>query len=152
MIKSLKSYLDNLLQESPDNNISHKSKIELATAVLMIEISLADENIGDEEYNTIKNILLEQFTLNKIQIDELISSAENEVDHAVSLHEFSEIINNELSATEKVNIIENLWCVAYADAYLHKYEEYYIRKIADLLHVSHSDYIKTKLKAEKRIE
>tara|TARA_B100000959_G_C14702740_1_gene509465 strand:+ start:252 stop:710 length:459 start_codon:yes stop_codon:yes gene_type:complete len=152
MIKNLKSYLDNFLQESPDNDAPNLSKIELATAVLMIEISLADENIGDSEYKIIKNILLDQFDLNKIQIDELISLAEDEVDHAVSLHDFSETINNELSATEKINVIENLWRVAYADAYLHKYEEYYIRKIADLLHVSHSDYIKTKLKAEKRIE
>jgi len=152
MIKNLKSYLDNLLKESPDKDASHKNKVELAAAVLMIEISLADENIGNSEYKIIKNIFLEQFHLDEAEIDELISLAENEVDHAVSLHEFSETINNELSATEKVNIIENLWCVAYADAYLHKYEEYYIRKIADLLHVSHSDYIKTKLKAEKRIK
>jgi len=152
MIKSLKYYLDNFLQESQDNDISSKSKIELAAAVLMIEISLADENIEDEEYKTIKNILFDQFDLDRTQIDELISLAEDEVDHSVSLHEFSETINNELSAKEKVNIIENLWFVAYADAYLHKYEEYYIRKIADLLHVSHSDYIKTKLKAEKLIE
>ena len=152
MIKNLKSYLDNFLQETPENDAPHLSKIELATAVLMIEISLADENIGDSEYKIIKNILLDQFDLNKMQIDELISLAEDEVDHAVSLHEFSETINNELSATEKINIVENLWHVAYADAYLHKYEEYYIRKIADLLHVSHSDYIKTKLKAKKRIE
>ena len=71
------------------------------------------------------------------------------MDHAISLHEFSETINNQLSSTDKVNIIENLGRVAYADAYIHKHEEYYIRKIADLLHVSHADYIKTKLKAEK---
>ncbi len=152
MLKSLKSYLDNFLQESLDNDVPNENKIELATAVLMIEISLADENIGDEEYGTIKNILSEQSKLDKIQIDKLISLAEDEVDHAISLHEFSDTINNKLTATEKINIIENLWRVAYADAYLHKYEEYYIRKIADLLHVSHSDYIKTKLKAEKLIE
>ena len=150
MIKSLKSYLDNFLQESPDNDTSHKGKIELATAALMIEISLADENIGDNEYKTIKDMLLERFHLDETQIDELISLAEDEVDRTVSLHEFTEVINNQLSATEKTSIIENLWRVAYADAHLHKYEEYYIRKIADLLHVSHSDYIKTKLKAEKR--
>lgn len=149
MIKNLKSYLDNFFQESPDKNIPHKNKIELATAVLMIEISLADENTGDEEYKTIKKILLEKFDLDKTKIDTLISLAEDEVDHTVSLHEFAETINNELSAIEKTNIIENLWRVAYADAYIHKYEEYYIRKIADLLHVSHSDYIKTKLKTEK---
>ena len=149
MIKNLKSYLDNFFQESPDKNIPHKNKIELATAVLMIEISLADENTGDEEYKTIKKILLEKFDLDETKIDTLISLAEDEVDHTVSLHEFAKTINNELSAIEKTNIIENLWRVAYADAYIHKYEEYYIRKIADLLHVSHSDYIKTKLKTEK---
>ncbi len=149
MIKNLKSYIDNFFQESPDENIPHINKIELATAVLMIEISLADENTGDEEYKTIKKILLEKFDLDKTKIDTLISLAEDEVDHTVSLHEFAETVNNELSAIEKTNIIENLWRVAYADAYIHKYEEYYIRKIADLLHVSHSDYIKTKLRAEK---
>ena len=103
MIKNLKSYLDNIFQEAQNENTSHQNKIELATAVLMIEISLADENTGPEEYEIIKKILLEKFNLDKKNID----------------------------------------------AYIHKYEEYYIRKIADLLHVSHSDYIKTKLKAEK---
>ena len=149
MIKNLKSYLDNVFQESSNENIPHKNKIELATAVLMIEISLADEITGDEEYKTIKKILLEKFDLDETKIDTLISLAEDEVDHTISLHEFAETINNELSAIEKTNIIENLWRVAYADAYIHKYEEYYIRKIADLLHVSHSDYIKTKLKTKK---
>ena len=149
MIKNLKTYLDNFFQESPDENISHINKIELAAAVLMIEISLADENTGDEEYKIIKKILIEEFGLDEKEIDTLISLAEDEVDHTVSLHEFAETINNELSAIEKTNIIENLWRVAYADAYIHKYEEYYIRKIADLLHVSHSDYIKTKLRAKK---
>ena len=149
MIKSLKAYLDNFLQESSEDNISPQNKIELATAVLMIEISLADEKTGDEEYKIIKKILLEQFHSDKIKINELILLAEDEVDHAISLHEFAETINKQLSAIDKVNIIKNLWRVAYADAYVHKYEEYYIRKIADLLHVSHADYIKTKLEAEK---
>jgi len=149
MIKNLKSYLDEFFQESHNEDVSHEKKIELATAVLMIEISLADENTGDEEYKIIKNILLEKFNLDKKNIDELISLAEEEVDHTVSLHGFAELINNHLSPEEKTEIIEYLWRVAYADAYIHKYEEYYIRKISDLLHVSHSDYIQTKLKAEK---
>jgi uncharacterized tellurite resistance protein B-like protein len=38
-----------------------------------------------------------------------------------------------------------LWSVAYADDKLDRYEEYYVRKIADLLYISHSDYIKAKL-------
>ena len=112
MIKSLKAYLDNFLQESSEDNISPQNKIELATAVLMIEISLADEKTGDEEYKIIKKILLDQFHSDKIKINELIRLAEDEVDHAISLHEFAETINKQLSAIDKVNIIKNLWRVA----------------------------------------
>ena len=121
MIKNLKSYLDNIFQEAQNENTSHQNKIELATAVLMIEISLADENTGPEEYEIIKKILLEKFNLDKKNIDELISLARDEVDHIVSLHEFAEIINNHLSAKEKSEIIEYLWRVDYADAYINKY-------------------------------
>ena len=112
MIKNLKAYLENSLQESTKEDVSHQNKIELATAVLMIEISLADENTGDEEYKIIKKILLEKFDLDKTKIDTLISLAEDEVDHTVSLHEFAETINNELSSKEKTNIMEHLWRVA----------------------------------------
>ena len=62
-------------------------------------------------------------------------------------NEFTRLLNDNLSRSERINIIENLWRVAYADSVLDKYEEYYIRKVADLLYVAHSDYIKTKLKA-----
>ncbi len=38
-----------------------------------------------------------------------------------------------------------LWKVAYADGELASIEEHIIRKIADLLHLRHSEYIQTKL-------
>ena len=37
-----------------------------------------------------------------------------------------------------------MWAIAYADGDLDKYEEYIIRKVADLLHVSHSDFMHAK--------
>ena len=54
------------------------------------------------------------------------------------------MLNDNLDAEEKIHVIELLWQVAFADAVLDKYEEYYIRKIADLLYISHKDYIRTK--------
>jgi uncharacterized tellurite resistance protein B-like protein len=113
----------------------------------MIEISLADDHIHDEERNVIKTVLSDHFKLSKEKINELIDSAENEVNHAVSLYEFTRLLNDTLSMSDKINIIESLWRVAYADSVLDKYEEYYIRKITDLLYISHSDYIQTKLAA-----
>ena len=113
----------------------------------MIEISLADDHIHEDERNTIKGLLTQHFSLDNEEVDELINLAENEVNHAVSLHEFTSLINDTLATPDKIKIIENLWHVACADSVIDKYEEYYIRKIADLLYISHSDYIQSKLKA-----
>ncbi len=41
--------------------------------------------------------------------------------------------------------------MAFADKNLDKYEEYLIRKISDLLHVSHSDFIQQKLKVKESL-
>ncbi len=147
MIKTIKGYFEDLFQNNTVDNTPHKNTIELAAAVLMIEISLADDHIQEEERQVIKSLLTVSFNLDHDEIDELISLAEKEVDHAVSLYEFTRLLNDTLSIPEKVNIIENLWRVAYADSVVDKYEEYYIRKIADLLYIAHSDYIQTKLKA-----
>ena len=147
MIKTVKRYFEDLFQNKAEDNTPDKNTIELAAAVLMIEIGLADDHIQEEERQVIKNLLTNNFNLDQNEIDALISLAEEEVDHAVSLYEFTQLLNDTLSMSEKVNIIENLWQVAYADSVIDKYEEYYIRKIADLLYISHSNYIKSKLKA-----
>ncbi|HIF51109.1 MAG TPA: TerB family tellurite resistance protein [Thiotrichaceae bacterium] len=147
MINNIKSYFEELFQKETEDKSSHKNTIELATAVLMIEISLADDHIHDEERREINNVLHKNFNLQQDEIDELIALAEEEVDHSISLYEFIRLLNDSLTMQEKINILENLWRVAYADSVIDKYEEYYIRKVADLLYIAHSDYIRSKLKA-----
>ncbi len=148
MLKNIKNYFESLLQNK-EGNSSQKHTVELASAALMIEISLADEHIQDEERHVINKLLSDNFNLAQTEVNELIELAEEEVDHAVSLYGFTRLLNDSLSIPDKINIIENLWHVAYADSVIDKYEEYYIRKVADLLYISHSDYIKSKLKAAK---
>jgi uncharacterized tellurite resistance protein B-like protein len=46
-----------------------------------------------------------------------------------------------------MKLVENMWRVAFSDQKLDKYEEALIRKVADLIYVSHQDFIKTKLAA-----
>ena len=148
MIKSIKSYFEGLLKTSAQNTGNDHKTVALATTVLMIEISLADETFDEQERQTIKTQLLTHFDLAETEIDPLIQLAENEVDHATSLYEFTSLLNQSFNAAEKINIVESLWRIAYADAVVDKYEEYYIRKIADLLYVSHANYIQAKLKAQ----
>lgn len=147
MIKSIKTYFEELFSDQPNDSSNQPLTAELATAALMIEISLADDHIDDDERNMINELLMETFDIEQSAIQDLIDAAEKEVDHAVSLYEFTRLLNDRMSMTERVKVIENLWHVAYADSVLDKYEEYYIRKVADLLYIAHSDYIKAKLTA-----
>ena len=145
MLKSLKVFFERSIQDSADQGMSVlDNRVELAAAVLMIEISLADSSIDNAELAVIKKALIAHFNIGADQVDELIDLARREVDLAVSLHDFTRMLNDSMDASEKIQVIELLWQVAFADAVLDKYEEYYIRKIADLLYISHKDYIRTK--------
>ena len=62
------------------------------------------------------------------------------------MYEFTRLINDHYSYEQKTGLVENLWRLAFADENLDKYEEGLIRRVADLIHVSHGDFIKTKLK------
>lgn len=148
MLTPIRKYFEELFGGDEDT-AGTTYTIELATAVLMIEIGLADSHFQDEERRLIKALLLDNFDIAEREIEELIELAEKEVDRATSLYDFTHLLNERFEMDDKIGIIENLWRVAYADNALDKYEEYYIRKIADLLYVPHSGYIRAKLKVAR---
>ena len=49
--------------------------------------------------------------------------------------------------TEKKEVVELLWRIAFADSRIEPHEEYQVRKIANLLHVPHADFIDAKRRA-----
>lgn len=130
-------------------NSSTVSSVELAAAVLMVEISMADSVLQQEERLVIEKALKENFNVPEDKALTLIELAEKEVDHAISLYDFTSFLNDAMTNEERARIVELLWQVAFADAVLDKYEEYYVRKIADLLYVPHRDFIKAKLRASE---
>lgn len=122
---------------------------ELACAALLIELIYADYNKDPAEISAAKEALQQTFALQEAELQELIELAEKEKHDAVSMYPFTSVINEQFDAQEKIQIVAMLWQVAYADGHLDKFEEHYIRKIADLLYVSHKDFIQAKLKAAK---
>lgn len=147
MFESLKEFLSSGLPGSGNGERRPENTVELSAAVLMLEISLADSDFAEEERSFIERAIKQYFRLEPEEAHTLIDLAQQEVDHAVSLYEFTRLINDSLSPDEKARIVELLWRVANADAVIDKYEEYFIRKIADLLYVPHIEYIKAKHRA-----
>lgn len=120
----------------------------IAAGVLMLEIARADDEIDDLEKELviegIKNILHQT----SHEINEVFQKVIAVVEESVSFFEFTSLINDSCSRKEKYDLLVILWKVAYADGQLDKYEEYYIRKIKDLLYLSQSDFIKAKIEAK----
>ncbi len=142
MIRSLTEFLRQAL--SPSAAPSREHTLELCAAVLMLEIALADSDMDTDEQQVIVSAIRQHFHLDAAEAELVVELARQQVCDASSLHEFTSAINTELTREEKATVIELLWRVAAADSVIHKYEEYFIRKIADLLYVSHSDYIRAK--------
>ncbi len=116
-------------------------------AALLVEVLRADYDVGGSERGQVLASIREVLGLDEAQCDELLAEAEHRVDRAHDLHQFTAEINRELDHEGKLRLVEQLWRVAAADETVHKYEEHIIRRICDLLHVSHREFIAAKLRA-----
>jgi len=120
----------------------------LAATVLMIELSRADNSIDQQEIQTIIAIATETFGLSNEEAADMLSEAELKNAEAISLYEFTDTINENFNKAQKYNLIRNIWRVAYADKSIDAHEDYLVRKVADLIYVSHADFIKAKHEAK----
>jgi len=149
MLSSIKRFFESKISHSEDENSSSIKKIDLACAALLIEVINSDNELDERESKEFIETLRESLSLSEEELSELVKLAESEANQATSLYEFTRLINDEYEYEEKVGLIENMWRIAFSDEQLDKYEEHLIRKISDLIYVSHSDFIKTKLNVRK---
>ncbi len=121
--------------------------LQLATAVLLIEVMQSDADSTDQEQATVLNILKERFGLADAEVAQLSELGHRAATAANDLHQFTSLINRELELPEKLRIVEYLWQVVYADSRISAHENHLMRRMADLLHISHGDYITAKMRA-----
>ncbi len=130
-------------QPTPDLPRRH-----LAMAVLLVEAARADFADQDEERAVMREALVHKFGLDRVEADALVERAYEQSRQAVSLHQFLAVLNDELDADGKRGLLEWLWRVAYADGRVDPHEEARVRQIAELLFVSHADFVRLRHKVE----
>ena len=123
--------------------------LRLATAALLVEMMRMDSHFADAERAAVEQQLGEQFALDPAQIAALVALATEEARQASGYFQFTSLINRHCDMAQKVRIVEQLWRVAYADGHLDAHEAHLMRRIADLLHVGHADYVAAKQRARQ---
>ncbi len=119
--------------------------------VLLVEVARSDNDLTQEELDTMAAAVKSTSSLSTQEIDQLISSCLAEADQAISLHQHIRLINDTFSHEQKVQLMEQMWSVAYADGDLDRYEEYTIRKTSDLIYLKHRDFMQAKLRVLDRV-
>lgn len=142
-IKILDRFVSNT-ENIVEEDIQSFDEMTLATCVLLIEVSLSDDSYDDEEKNKIIGILKNKFSLDDSQINVLLELADKKNKEMISLYDWTSKINEIYSYEQKKELIKLLWDVAFADGRIDKYEDYTIRKVADLIYVRHEDFMKAK--------
>jgi len=154
MIKKFVSRVVDAISKSPAEGVSadqRETALRMATAVLMLDVARADHVFDESEFDGVLQLVEKHFHLSPEEAAELVNAADDRAEELVSLHEFTQLLHNNLDEHEKVRIVGLLWQIAYADGDLDKYEDSLIRKIGDLLHVSRARVMKLKHDTEQSL-
>lgn len=145
MLNKIKRFFDaHLAPDSVEVRVNSERATRLAVAVLLTEIAESDHQKLPEEEAALLDAVQNHFGLDDDEANELIALAETEHAESTDYFQFTSLINKFYSREQKIKVIEALWKIAFADQELHKYEEHVIRRLADLIHVPHKDFIAAK--------
>lgn len=145
----LTQLLARLKEPLAKSDAESEALLPLAAAVLYLEVAWADHDIAAEEMQMIRRTLTEQFDLTSEELDVIVSESKEQHDASVGLYRFTRTINEAWEEEAKFQLIVQLWRLALSDNELHSFEEHTIRRIAELLYVSHSRFIEAKLTAKR---
>ena len=126
--------------------------LRVATAVLLVEVIRADFSVQTSEKERLRQLLKQQFQLTPAELEALLDQAEADADRLISIQHVTRLLNQHYDHAMKLRVIEMMWQMVYADGEKDHYEEYLIRQVADLLYISHSEFIQARHKAESGID
>lgn len=150
MLRTLKELFGALQPPSAAASVQTiEHTLQLATAVMLVEVMRADVEIGVAERSAGIESLRKEFALTDDETARLVELAEQASREATDWFEFTSHINTHFDMPAKLRMIENMWRVAYADGQLTAHERHVLWRVADLLHVPHGAYIHAKMRAKQ---
>jgi uncharacterized tellurite resistance protein B-like protein len=147
MLDAIRGFFDRHVGAAPAADETRA--IQLATAALLVEVARIDSAFTEGERAAVLRAVRDRFGISDAEAAALIDLAEAEARQAHDYFQFTSLVNRHFDAEQKLRVIELMWRVAYADAELSAHENHLMRKIGDLLHIPHGDYIAAKMRARE---
>ena len=127
------------MEERAEAGEPNKEELQAAAAALLVEAAFMDGNFDGQERKSIMSLMKQYFHLNDEESLLLVSEAEQVVENAGDLYAFTRIIKDRYEHEQRIEMVEMLWEVAFADGNLDHFESNLISRIAGLIFVSDRD-------------
>ncbi|MDD2878852.1 MAG: TerB family tellurite resistance protein [Rhodoferax sp.] len=131
------------------SELDEARSLQLATAALLVEMMRSDTTVTARERAATVSALRRQFGLSDGELAKLMAQAEKTAKTSNDYFQFTSTMNDHFTQPQKIQVVELMWQVAYADGHIDANENHLISKIAGLLHVTHGEYIAAKLYAKE---
>jgi uncharacterized tellurite resistance protein B-like protein len=138
MLSIIKSFL-NGSDAAPQGHDDGADAMAAAAVAVLVEAALLDGDFDQRERDTIHAILVDRFGLSADDASALIDDAVAGHEDANRVYAATRLIREDFSEAERIDVMEMLWEVAYADGTLHDYEANLVRRVAGLLYVRDRD-------------
>jgi uncharacterized tellurite resistance protein B-like protein len=152
MLNTLKDLFDQLFRTLDEPGAVPAAErdhaLQLATAVLLVEVMRAEPSMSEPERDAVLLALREKFALAQDELARLLELAHETARTAYDYQRFTSRLNERFTQEQKIRVVEAMWSVAYADQRIDAHEQHVISKVAGLLHVTHGEYIGAKLNAQ----
>jgi uncharacterized tellurite resistance protein B-like protein len=116
----------------------------------MVEAARLDSNFSDLERNSITDLLIGRFDLAPDEARTLLQLAEARQAQSGGLFRFTHAVKEGFDADGRIDLIEMLWDIVYADGHVDDYEANLISRVAGLLYVSDVDRGAARKRAQAR--
>jgi uncharacterized tellurite resistance protein B-like protein len=143
MLEALRGFVRRFGEGDRERHLS-PDDARLAVAALLVHCIAIDGAVREAERETLRRVLSRGFGLSEADLETLVNDAVAAEREAVDLYSFTSVLKRRLSEEERINVVERLWEVAFADGKSHEFEENLVWRVAELLGVNRRDRIARK--------
>ena len=140
------------LLASPQPDVADRDDLHTAVAVLLVEAARMDDRFDEAERTTIERLLAERFQLSEQETRDLLAQAEKTAEQSHQYYPFTRLTVERMSPRQRIQLIEMLWEVAYADGVVDPDEEVLLRRVAGLIYVSDEDRVGARHRVLSRLQ
>jgi uncharacterized tellurite resistance protein B-like protein len=138
---------------SASDDASHRdfADLQVAAAALLVEVAQMDADFSEAEQAKILDLVRARFELTEAEAESLLEIAGQKVADSSQLYSFTRVVKDSFDHAQRVELMEMLWEVVYADGTLHHLEANLMRRIAGLIFVPDRESGEARKRALRRL-